>query len=59
MSPLGDCALETRVERIAREKREEARLGCEVGVRSVVVDDGLETGGTTDWFCRARPEGSA
>lgn len=59
MSPFGDCALETRVEGIAREEGEKTRLGRVVGVRPVVVDDGLETRDATDWFCRAGSEGSA
>lgn len=51
MSPLGNGALETGIEGIAGEEGEEVRLAIEAGVGAVVVDEGLETSDTTDWFC--------
>ena len=51
MSPLGDRAFDTRIEGIAGEEGEEARLVFEAGVRPVVIDDGLETRDTADWLC--------
>lgn len=51
MSPLGDRAFDTRIEGIAGEEGEEVRLVFEAGVRPVVIDDGLETRDTADWFC--------
>ena len=51
VSPLGDGTLETGIEGIAGEEGEEVRLAGEAGVGTVVVDEGLETSDTTDWFC--------
>lgn len=56
MSALSDSALETRIEGIAGEEGEELRLAGEAGMRTVIVDDGLETSYTTDWFCRPGSE---
>ena len=51
VSPLGHGTLETGIEGIAGEEGEEVRLTGEAGVGTVVVDEGLETSNTTDWFC--------
>lgn len=52
MPTLGDGTLETGIEGIAGEEGEESGLVGEAGMQTVVVDDGLETRDTTDWFCR-------
>ena len=54
MPALCDSTLETWIEGIAGEEREELRLIGEAGVGPVVVDDGLEASYTTDWLCRTR-----
>lgn len=51
MSALCDGTFETRIEGIAGEEGEELRSIGEAGVGTVVVDDGLEAGDTTDWLC--------
>ena len=53
--PLGNGALETGIEGIAGEEGEEVRLAGEAGVGTVVVDEGLETSDTTNWFCGPGP----
>ena len=54
--PLGNGALETGIEGIAGEEGEQVRLAGEAGVGTVVVDEGLETSDTTNWFCGPGPE---
>lgn len=42
MPPLRDCALQTRIERVAGEDGEEVGKSGEARIGPVVIDDGLE-----------------
>lgn len=55
MPPLGDSTLETRVEGIAGEEREDIGLAGKSRVGAIVLHEGLEAGDPADRLCRSRP----
>jgi hypothetical protein len=56
MLPFCDSTFEARVEGIAGEEGEGTGLAGKARVGAVEVDERLEARGTTNGFCRSRPE---
>lgn len=52
MPPLGYGALDTGIECVAGEEGQDVRKTGIAGMRSVVVDDGLKSSDTANWFSR-------